>query len=114
MAGRGRNSKYLSKYFFTPRKRSSHDSFCDLFSRGSIDFEAQQELFSHVSARLSLPAQASCESSLTLIEHTNKPGILVSLDQEKAFDRVNRSFSLNLLKLFGFGPWFLHVHFYSF
>ena len=39
--------------------------YSNLFSRGSIDFEAQQELFSHVSARLSLPAQASCESSLT-------------------------------------------------
>ena len=42
--------------------------YSNLFSRGSIDFEAQQELFSHVSARLSLPEQASCEGSLTLTE----------------------------------------------
>ena len=29
--------------------------YCNLFASGSIDFEAQQEFFSHVSARLSLP-----------------------------------------------------------
>ena len=44
--------------------------------------------------------------TLALIERINEPGILLSLDQEKAFDRVDRSFLLNLLKLFGFGPWF--------
>ena len=44
--------------------------------------------------------------TLALINRTNENGILVSLDQEKVFDRVDRSFLLNLLKLFGFGPWF--------
>ena len=44
---------------------------------------------------------------LDYIERTNETGILVSLDQEKAFDRVNRTFLLNLLSHFGFGPDFL-------
>jgi len=44
--------------------------------------------------------------TLAFIERTGEAGILLSLDQEKAFDRVDRTFSLNLLQLFGFGPWF--------
>lgn len=43
---------------------------------------------------------------LDYIERTNEPGILISLDQEKAFDQVNRSFEINLLCHFGFGPSF--------
>ena len=43
---------------------------------------------------------------LDYIDHTNETGILVSLDQEKAFDRVNRTFLSNLLSRFGFGPSF--------
>ena len=44
--------------------------------------------------------------TLDYIERTNETGILVSLDQEKAFDRVDRSFLISLLKHFGFGPSF--------
>ena len=38
------------------------------------------------------------------IDRTNKTGILVSLDQEKAFERLDRSFLTNVLRRFGFGP----------
>ena len=38
------------------------------------------------------------------IQETDECAILVSLDQEKAFDRVNCSFLLNLLEIYGFGP----------
>jgi len=41
---------------------------------------------------------------LVYIKITDKPAILLSLDQEKAFDRVNRSFLLYLLEHLGFGP----------
>ena len=41
---------------------------------------------------------------LDYIDITNEPAILFSLDQEKAFDRVNRSFLLDLLHHLGFGP----------
>jgi len=43
---------------------------------------------------------------LDCIDRTGETGILVSLDQEKAFDCVNRSFLQNLLTRFGFGPSF--------
>ena len=42
------------------------------------------------------------------IERTGETGILVSLDQEKAFDRVDWTFLLNLLRHLGFGPCFLN------
>ena len=44
--------------------------------------------------------------TLAFIERTRESGILLSLDQEKAFDRVDRSFLLNLIDHFGFGPWY--------
>lgn len=42
--------------------------------------------------------------TLDYTEQSNEPGILVSLDQEKAFDHVNRDFLMLLLEHFGFGP----------
>ena len=39
---------------------------------------------------------------LDYIERTDESAILLNLDQEKAFDRVNRSFRLSLLIAFGF------------
>ena len=41
---------------------------------------------------------------LDYIERTNETAILVSLDQEKAFDRVDRTFLMQLLNRYGFGP----------
>ena len=49
---------------------------------------------------------ALLRDTLDFIERTGETGILVSLDQEKALDRVNRSFLINLLQHFGFGPSF--------
>ena len=43
---------------------------------------------------------------LDYIERTDEAAILVSLDQEKAFDRVDRSFLSDLLCHLGFGPIF--------
>ena len=44
---------------------------------------------------------------LDYINRTNESGILVSLDQEKAFDRVNHSFLFKLLSHLGFGSCFI-------
>ena len=39
---------------------------------------------------------------LSYIERSGETGILIALDQEKAFDRVNRAFLMELLNCFGF------------
>ena len=41
---------------------------------------------------------------LDMIDKTNETGILVTLDQEKAFDRVDHDFLMRTLGKFGFGP----------
>ena len=49
---------------------------------------------------------ALLRDTLDYIDRTGETGILVSLDQEKAFDRVNRSFLMTLLEHYDFGPSF--------
>jgi len=41
-----------------------------------------------------------------MIDKTDETGILVTLDQEKAFDRVDHEFLMRTLAKFGFGPSF--------
>lgn len=43
---------------------------------------------------------------LDMIDKTDETGILVTLDQEKAFDRVDHDFLMRVLSKFGFGPMF--------
>ena len=52
-----------------PEIMEAHTKFyTDLFSRGNIDLQSQQELFSHVTSRLSEAESSSCEGPLTLAE----------------------------------------------
>ena len=44
--------------------------------------------------------------TLDMINKTDETGILVSLDQMKAFDRVDHDFLMRVLSKFGFGPSF--------
>lgn len=44
--------------------------------------------------------------TLDMINKTDETGILVTLDQEKAFDRVDHDFLMRTLRKFGFGPSF--------
>ena len=59
-----------------------------------------------VSGRSIASNLALLRDTLDYIDRTGETGILVSLDQEKAFDRVNRSFLMTLLEHYGFGPSF--------
>ena len=44
--------------------------------------------------------------TLDFIDKTNEPAILLTLDQEKAFDLVDHEFMLRVLRKFGFSPSF--------
>jgi len=41
-----------------------------------------------------------------MIDKTDESGILVTLDEDKAFDRVDHTFLMKVLIKFGFGPSF--------
>lgn len=48
-----------------------------------------------------------CQDAIFYSNKYNKPLVILSLDQSKAFDRVNRGFLIKTLKKFGFGPSFV-------
>ena len=66
----------------------------------------------HPDQTCSVPGRSIFDNLLLLrdildyVNVTNEPGILLNLDQEKAFDRVDRHFLLNTLSRFGFGETF--------
>ena len=49
---------------------------------------------------------ALLRDTLDYVNITEETGILLSLDQKKAFDRVDRTFLSNVLARFSFGPSF--------
>ena len=60
-----------------------------------------------VSGRTIFDNLALFRDTLDYINLTDETGILASLDQKKAFDRVDRSFLSIVYQKFGFGPVFL-------
>ena len=49
------------------------------------------------------------DDSLFLARETNSPGILASIDFQKAFDSISKSAIINSLKTFNFGPKFIQI-----
>ena len=64
----------------------------------------------HEDQTCSVPGQSIFDNlkllldTLDYVNLTNEQGILLSLDQKEAFDRVDRSFLMQCLRRFGFGP----------
>ena len=57
--------------FSLPEIINAHSAFyTELFSRGNINLDSQQNLFSYVTARLSDSDRTACEGALTLAEAT--------------------------------------------
>ena len=43
------------------------------------------------------------------VNYKNLPGLIISLDQTKAYDRIEWNFLFNVLEKFNFGPNFIHM-----
>lgn len=48
----------------------------------------------------------SIRDIIDMVEMDNMEGYIVKIDQEKAFDRVSHEYLSDVLKVFGFGPYF--------
>jgi hypothetical protein len=48
----------------------------------------------------------SIRDIIDMVEIDDMEGYIVKIDQEKAFDRVSHSYLSDVLKVFGFGPYF--------
>ena len=75
--------------------RSWVDFFPTLFSADVLDLKVQEDLLENLSVRLPSSSSASCD------------GALLSLDQEKAFDRVDHGFLFRIMSHVGFGSSFI-------
>lgn len=64
----------------------------------------QEDQTCSVKGRTIFDNLAVLRDTLDYIDLTGETGILINLDEEKAFDRVDRTFLGNVLKRFGCGP----------
>ena len=86
---------------------------CHIWSMSSVFPKSLSQLFIPTKPVQFLVVQFFSNVSLLRdildhIELTRECAILVNLDQEKAFDRVDRSFLLDVLRSYGFGSDFCH------
>ena len=61
----------------------------------------------HHSQNASIDAIRTIDDTLECAKRNNRPGILVAIDFEKAFDSLNQAFLVKVLQKFNFGTYFL-------
>ena len=98
--------KRPSCYFLNLQRIKAHKSHISSVFSKVLEFIVDPDQTCSVPGRKITSNLHILRDVLDYTDRTNETGILISLDQEKAFDRVNRTFLLNLLSRFGFGPSF--------